>query len=89
MATPGCKEFRQQYLDAYKIYLTLEIPNILEIADDGDEEVKRDTLRINTRVKLLEKLAPDQFGNKVEVTVNPMGEMLAFIAARGSQPGEE
>ena len=77
--------FRQQYFDAYKTFLTLEIPNILEIADGAGEEVKRDTLKINTRIKLLEKLAPDQFGAKVQVEVNPLGQMMAFIAAAGQE----
>ena len=72
-------EFRQRYLDAYKVHLTLEIPSILEIADSGGEDVKRDTLMINTRIKLLEKLAPDQFGNKVQVEVTAGAEMREYV----------
>ena len=77
--------FRRQYIDAYKVFLTLEATNILDIADSEGEDVKRDTLRINTRVKMLEKFAPDEFGDR-DQTGDFSRELFAFIrVAQGSK----
>ena len=73
------KEFRERYLDSYKVHLTLSIPEILDIADNANEKVGRSKLRVETRMKLLEKLDPGRFGRQADEAANPITEMFTFI----------
>ena len=78
------EEFNKRYLKAFSVFLTIDAPNIIAIADaedNPDETTTRSQLRVNTRLRLLEKLAPEHFGDKVQVAGNPAGAMMAFIAA--------
>ena len=78
------EEFNKRYLKAFSVFLTIDAPNIIAIADgvdNPDETTTRSQLRVTTRLRLLEKLAPEHFGDKVQVAGNPAGAMMAFIAA--------
>lgn len=80
------EEFRNRYLDAYKVHVTLAIPDILTIADDDSEKPARSRLRVDARFKLLEKLDPDRFGKRKDKTDDMTG-LLTFIAGRQSVAG--
>ena len=78
------EEFNKRYIKAFSVFLTLDAPNIIAIADGDDnpeETTTRSQLRVTTRLRLLEKLAPEHFGDKIQVAGNPAGAMMAFIAA--------
>lgn len=74
--------FKQQYIEALRIHALTEAANVIRIADgqDGFNETSRDRLRVDTRMKILAKLEPSVFGDKVEVDHNVTGELAAMLA---------
>ena len=73
-------EFQDRYINSARTHCLSEAGNILLIADDVTEETSRSRLRIDTRLKMLEKLIPEVFKHKVEVQHTVFGELRQVIA---------
>lgn len=62
------KDFREQYAHAREAQMDAMAEDILEIADEGNEEdVQRAKLRIDTRKWLMSKMAPKRYGDKQQM----------------------
>lgn len=59
--------FFNQYARARDIGLDVIADEILDIADDADNDWQRDRLRVDARKWYLSKLAPKRYGERVEV----------------------
>lgn len=83
------KEFIMQYARAREVQMELMGDDILEIADDGTNDLmiiengaeienkevtNRSKLRVETRKWIMSKLAPKKYGDKIDVTTG--GEAL-------------
>lgn len=71
--------FKQRFLEAQRVRVFAESASLLDIAD-GPGEIARDRLRIDTRLKLLAKLEPDVFGDRVEHDHTVTGELASLLA---------
>lgn len=71
--------FRQRYLDAIRIKYLSEAGNIMTIADDESVDTSRAKLMIDTRFKMLSKLEPAIFGDKVELGHSVTGELAQMM----------
>ena len=83
---------RERWLDALALRVAFEAENILSIADgEGEGDVSRDKLRVDARFKLLAKLQPERFGERVTKT-HEVGGQLAELLSGGTGghalPGE-
>lgn len=65
----GDKTLRQDMIEALKITIFTEMTKVVDIADgvDGSDNIARDRLRVNTRLKIAEKLLPEIYGQKTVV----------------------
>lgn len=63
-ATEDRNGFSAQYTRAREAQMDALAEDILEIADDDDEDVNRARLRVDTRKWLMSKIAPKRFGEK-------------------------
>lgn len=63
-AVPG---FASQYARARDCGIDMHADELLEIADIGSGDVRRDRLRSDNRKWLLSKLFPKKFGDRIEV----------------------
>lgn len=62
------KEFLEHYETARNIQAEVMFEELIEIADQQDENVMRDRLRVDTRKWYLSKVLPKKFGDKVDLT---------------------
>ena len=58
-------EFSEQYARAREAQMELWAGQIVEIADETNDDVQRARLRVDTRKWLMSKLAPKKYGDKV------------------------
>lgn len=80
--------FRDQYTRASEDRAAALAEDILEIADEGNEEdVQRAKLRIDTRKWLMSKMAPKRYSDKVDHTLsNPDGSPVVFQTIFETKP---
>ena len=65
---PKYPDFRDQYAKACEARTQYLADELLDIAD-GDGDVQRDRLRVDTRKWVLSKLQPKKYGNKVTAEI--------------------
>ncbi|MEN5300484.1 terminase small subunit protein [Brucella sp. TWI559] len=62
------KDFREQYARAREAQMEAMAEDILEIADEGNEDdTQRAKLRIDARKWLMSKMAPKKYGDKLAI----------------------
>jgi len=62
------EDFREQYAHAREAQMDAMAEDILEIADEGNEEdTQRAKLRIDARKWLMSKIAPKKYGDKLAI----------------------
>lgn len=73
--------FKGRYLDALRVRALTEAGSLIDIADSLDNDTPRQKLRIDTRLKVLAKLEPEVFGDKVEHGHTVVGELAGMLKA--------
>ena len=73
--------FAQKVTDALKTALVFEADRILEIADGRERSTSRDRLRIQTRMKLLERLDPKNYApvSRMKIETVPQDDGEDFV----------
>ena len=72
-------KFRDDFIEAQRIALIEQLSRVVEMSDGVDGyDVARDRLRINTRLKVAEKLLPEIYGKRETVT-HEAGQTLAEL----------
>lgn len=74
-------EFCQQYEKAKEESADALSDEMLDIADNGEGDPKRDRLRVDTRKWLASKLKPKKYGDKVDLTHSgPGGKPIETVS---------
>ncbi len=78
--------FKQRYTECQRVRVLVESGNLLDIADGKDGySTQRDRIRLDTRFKMLAKLEPSTWGDRVEHALNVTGELSAMLAGAKNQ----
>ena len=81
------EEFRHQYAEAKEMSAEALAEQMFDIADDGDEDVQRSRLRVDTRKWYLSKIKPKKYGDlqRIDHTSSDGSMSLTDRLSRGRQ----
>lgn len=75
-------QLAEQYTRAREVVLEMKSDEIIEIADDLDEDPKSRTVRIDSRKWLLSKLLPRRYGDRLQLEGSDGAPPIRFEVVR-------